>query len=111
MEALTRSSAARPSDTTGTVKTGAGITLEAKEVRGVGYTSSVMRSCTLAAKAASWAVEAPPRRWKRRLTSTRSTLPRPQEAQMLTALADQAVLKFIPGPNWRRFFGGRGGGC
>ena len=37
---------------------------------------------------------------RRREGSMRATLPRPQEAQMLAALADQAVVKLSLGPTW-----------
>ena len=58
----------------------------------------------MAAREACCSAARAPEVWnsRRREGSMRATLPRPQEAQMLAALADQAVVKLSRGPTWAR---------
>mmetsp|Transcript_37183 Transcript_37183/g.71308 ORF Transcript_37183/g.71308 Transcript_37183/m.71308 type:complete len:212 (+) Transcript_37183:3677-4312(+) len=95
-----RSSTARPSAITGTVKVSSGTMPEANERSSVSYTHSVIRSCTMEANLASSSLVSPASDLskKRRDTSSRVTWSSPHERAMDTAFALSAVEKFMRGP-------------
>lgn len=104
---LMPSSAARPFCMTGMVNTPAAASVAAKEAAGAAYTSSVMRSWTMAAKAARSATVSGRLHLSRyrRDSSRRETLVMPEELQIDTPFVEKAVWKARRGPTCCRMQG------